>query len=132
MTMDRERRENVGKEKWRRTKEMLGKGRDVNRSLRLQVVSLLVSHGFVFMNGFALVALREIVLSSLPQRFLSFLSLPPSITRYRAASSFGGSRRTVTEWKTAANRYFSRSHVGPGCSREREKENEFGICRCMS
>lgn len=35
--------------------------------------SLLVSHGFVFMNGFALVALREIVLSSLPTA--SILSL---------------------------------------------------------
>lgn len=39
--------------------------------------SLLVSHGFVFMNGFALVALREIVLSSLPTA--SILSLRPSL-----------------------------------------------------
>lgn len=52
--------------------------------------SLLVSHGFVFMNGFAVVALREIVLFSLPMA--SILSFHPylRITGYRTASSIGG------------------------------------------
>lgn len=55
--------------------------------------SLLVSHDFVFMNGFALVALREIVLSSLPTA--SILSLRPFL-RNRAVSFFGGSCRAIT------------------------------------
>lgn len=46
--------------------------------------SLLVSHGFVFMNGFALVALREIVLSSLLTA--SILSLRSSL-RNRVSGS---------------------------------------------
>lgn len=62
--------------------------------------SLLVSHGFVFMNGFALVALREIVLSSLPTAsILSLrlsLSLSLSATGCRALSFFGGSCRAIT------------------------------------
>jgi len=54
--------------------------------------SLLVSHGFVFMNGFALVALREIVLSSLLTA--SILSLCPCL--HRAVSFFEGTCRAIT------------------------------------
>jgi len=113
--------ERRGRER-RRTRGNIGVGRrgmDVNRSLRL--VSSLVSHGFVFMNGFALVALREIVLSSLPTA--SILSLPPlllsgSVLLRRLASRYysqNGRRPRID---------ISHRLVGPGCPRKRERERE--------
>lgn len=60
--------------------------------------SVLVSHGFVFMNGFVLVALREIVLSSLLTASILSLLPPPSATECRTASDTpsGGFCRAIT------------------------------------
>lgn len=69
--------------------------------------SLLVSHGFVFMNGFALVALREIVLSSLPTASILSLRLSPQRGVEHCPSSGVRVALLQSEWKRAANRYFS-------------------------
>jgi len=101
------------------------RGMDVNRSLRL--VSLLVSHGFLFMNGFALVALREIVLSSLPTAsilsLLLLLLLPPPSIGQRPPSE-ARVALLQSEWKTAANRYFSQARRARLPERERERERD--------
>lgn len=102
--------------------------------------SSFVSHGFVFMNGFALVAYEKSYYlrdwrfrsfsRSLPPSFPPFLSL--SATGCRATSSLGDTcRESVAlfqlEWKTAANRYFSQFSPSTEPPSTVPRKNEFEI-----